>query len=935
MIQDEVVEAFQLPHPEEFIVSSSLTEIAGNEIKRFIMALQGYVTSPNPILPLSFLIEGILNKDFATVLKKTRTAYFTRSYSAYSVAEDDLDQYLVYPRRLRDIGDVFNYKYWLRWSEDDPCDYLWGRVPVVEPPDLEKKFWKDCLYDVLPDELIEVKPEEILLACSSSGSVGIDGKPSKVFLDKSDPRQNYFSREPLKGKRTVVYKGPTEVRDCITLPICQSNTIKWIEKQMSECCRGTTYSAFGKDPEEFEKLLDDFYDPTCWFFNRDLTKEGITKPRWMLKAIQEVCKEKFPGNPIWDFFDIYSSYTLVVNGIEEKMLRGHGLGMANALTTIMQCATFRYVVARGLLSGDVDALFYNDDATFKGQREDVVISLAEDEREWLGPLGLIPKDSKTYISKAMVLCERYYPKHINEKVSYSRYIRRLPFAATNIVAAKSVFHTVDDPCWGPIEIDLFPLLLRFWGVEYSHKEFDLPWWAGGWCKPNYKGVDLSFLHDWTDEPQLLARGFRVGPPQLKPPVFRKEKGYWMSPVNQLPEIDIHEMDHFMISYYGLLMTRAAARAKYHRSGDDISTHKWLRYHLLKRYQIWCTPAPERSMEDYYCDLVKTTEKDIIPPIGQCRLINPEDVLEHMDRPRVPVRQPNKLVASLLFWTGCKYKKGVIPYPYPKDIGPPSGALQPERLSAYNESIMALPGVTKIPWTSHFVDIMGVLKERNYYDDYRVMEAYTWATGDFKYPRPLTRSPWGDEINRASKYLYLADKFGTEEAWDCWMTFSRTLIIPLMFGFIEADVWEEALRECGVLDEKIHLPQDTEEKKEEPPSWKWEDLPSMFWHWRDTRERPSNLPALVIACWEKGEELFERQLLWKGIASMSSTRKVNSIISEGFPEKDSMEDKLIRKTTGLEYAEVGGFPVYQIADLTDQWAGSDSEEGGAFGLFDGG
>jgi len=60
-------------------------------------------------------------------------------------------------------------------------------------------------------------------------------------------------------------------------------------------------------------------------------------------------------------FLIYDSFSLRVDGVKETFPRGHGLGMANALTTIMQCATFHYLIAEGELSGDVSALFYNDD----------------------------------------------------------------------------------------------------------------------------------------------------------------------------------------------------------------------------------------------------------------------------------------------------------------------------------------------------------------------------------------------------------------------------------------------------------------------------------------------------------------------------------------------------------------------------------------------
>jgi len=931
LICAEVYRAFDLDHPELYLVSPELTQVVGNEVKRFICALAGYFASPNPLLSFHQLAEGIKDKNYAAYLKKVRTASLTRAASAYSVADDGLDNYVI--PGLKDIGDIFNYRYWIRWVEPDPLDYLYARIPLEDPPDTVKKRWEDCLYDVLPDFLSPVLPEEVLLSVSSSSSITEDGSPSKVFLDKADPSKNYFSKEPLCGKRTVVYKGPCEVRDCVILPISQTNTVKWIEKQMAECAAHTTYSAFGLDPDEFNQTLEDFYDPQCWYFNRDLTKEGLTKPRWFLQSIAKVCKEKFPDNPIWPYFSIYDSFSLRVDGVKETFPRGHGLGMANALTTIMQCATFHYLIAEGELSGDVSALFYNDDATFKGLREDVIISLAEEEDSLIKPLGLIPKDSKTYISKVMVLCERYFPKSINTKDSYGKYVRRLPFSATNIVVAKSIFSMIDDPVYGEFEPSLLPLALSFWGCEWTPAEYDLPWWAGGWVRPRYKGVDLSFLHGWDVDPQLLARGFVVGPPEMKPPVFTKEKGVWVSPANQLTLFDLKHVPPFAREYYELVLPMAKAKAKYHRSGDDKATYAWFRHLLLSRYQAWSTPAKQMSMEDYFGILCKKHPVDFIPPVGQRKMLPGHDVLETSNYVQpVPLKQPNKLLGSLSFWMGTKYFKHVVYYPsVVADRG--KGKLDADRLSKFNNSILALPGVVQIPINENYIEIKGALTERNYYDDYAVLEAYTWATSNFEYPRPLTRSRWGDEINKASFFLMEFDKYFNKDSIDFWIKHTRSAVIPLMLGNLPEDIWAQVLDEyCRDGDEiPPSVLNETEQIRKGQPI---EDYATAFWNYRDTGIIPPDVPEFVARCWEKGLALFRQQLLWTGIGSMSSTRKVNSIISDGVPVENSAEDLSIRKFTGLVRSEVQGNPVYQLPDLVDRWADSDSEAGGgAFALFD--
>jgi hypothetical protein len=66
---------------------------------------------------------------------------------------------------------------------------------------------------------------------------------------------------------------------------------------------------------------------------RDLTKEGLTKPRNLLKIMLECIKKRFEDFPVQpDFFD---TYCVLVDGGNVYPPRGHGLGMANELTTLM------------------------------------------------------------------------------------------------------------------------------------------------------------------------------------------------------------------------------------------------------------------------------------------------------------------------------------------------------------------------------------------------------------------------------------------------------------------------------------------------------------------------------------------------------------------------------------------------------------------------
>ena len=71
----------------------------------------------------------------------------------------------------------------------------------------------------------------------------------------------------------------------------------------------------------------------------------------------------------WDIIDhhFYDNIIVEENGSEYRPTRGHGLGMANSLTTIMQIVIFNMTIGQMALIKDfepkkIGALFLNDDA---------------------------------------------------------------------------------------------------------------------------------------------------------------------------------------------------------------------------------------------------------------------------------------------------------------------------------------------------------------------------------------------------------------------------------------------------------------------------------------------------------------------------------------------------------------------------------------------
>jgi hypothetical protein len=940
ILQNELVMAFRMPNPLFYVFSEVGQTLFGNEGKRFLCALVGYLETPSHLMTLSQLLEGVLHQNYAATLKKIRTATFTRRFGAIPDEDDGLDPYVLDNYRyLKDIGDVFNYKYWFRWQEPEPDDFEYTQIPIIEPGPEVKELWEAALRRVIPNEIGEVKGEEVLLSVSSSSCILDDFSPSKVFKEKGKPERNYFSKETLRGKRAPVYKGPTEVRDCIILPVPQSNTVKWIEKQCAVIAKDTLYSAYGKDPEEFRKLLKDFYEEGAWYYNRDLTKEGLTKPRWMLRSMAKVFKERWPHMPIWDYFSIYNHLEFFDKGKLRGTFRGHGLGTANALTTIMQCATFSFSRETGDIADldGIDALFYNDDATIKTRDSVDVLTYSLAEQSQITELGLLPKTSKTYASPVMVLCERYFPENISTKASYGAYIRRLPFSATNVVTAKSMVHLVDDPAFGPLEPMLLRDLMAFWGPEWSPKEFELPWWAGGWLKPTYKGVDLSFFLEDID-PSLLGKGWAVGAPQLKPNFFKGGSGgIWNHPIFQVQSsLNLEKLDKEVWKDFDIGQPVKVIASKFHRNQNDHEVYSWFKKILIDRYKASVSPQKPCTMVDLYSDVIeKHRTIDFIPP-SSLRCERPLEKFAFPKdggvRPRPP-NQPNKLLGSLCWFSGYAYIHGVIPYPYIPGVQD-EVAIPPERLSKYQESVFALPGVSVIDAPDETYTCGFAFKERNYINDYNVMEAWVWATGnEDTYPLPVVLSPWAKYMKKGEQILFAYDAQGFPELWDIWVRETRDLAVFFLHSVFTQEEWDDIFNSVKLeLAEESALRDSDSETEDQGKT-----IAPDFWTWKGNQDI-YDAPRELLWLWREAERLVRNSQLYTSLKALDTDRKIDERISDGVPPAGSMMDRWLQNLAQLVRTETDGhahytMPTSSLWDDSSESGTSQQSAGGAmFGLF---
>lgn len=481
------------------IVPGDIIDIVGNELKRFMTAVESYCMNPRSKLSKEYLIDNFDNKEFATYLKKLRSKSFLISRDLV-LLEEDTALLSIPSIRIDSIDEIFNYSYWFFWEEEEPEDYLKGFKHLVEPsPESCKKF-KEKLKQLLPKTINRIEEEEILLSNSSSSGLTNDQKSKKVYILKQS--ENTFSRDPLIGKRSIIPVSPGNYRDAIILSVPQSNSVKLIEKQCSEICQDMANSAHYRRRDQLLSRIDQIYSNFSFYFDRDIEKEGITKPRFLCQWTLEVLEEFYPGLPAWKYRGIFNDFFLIKDNEKLNPDRGHGLGMANSLTTIIQCVLFHIILddmkEEEFIVGKIDAIFFNDDCTIGFEYQDDFDNYNNYEDIVFKEYGMIRKETKSHWGESgLVFCENYKPDPFNCKEIYSQTALNTIFSACNISHAKMICSNlndfVDDDT---IKIEL-DKIISFWGYEFDFQERFLPNSFGGWITPILSGVrtDLYYLDD--------------------------------------------------------------------------------------------------------------------------------------------------------------------------------------------------------------------------------------------------------------------------------------------------------------------------------------------------------------------------------------------------------------------------------------------------------
>lgn len=467
-----------------------------------LISLKGYYEAPNPVLEFHNLRLWSVSFTGSAYLKKIRKKSIVNYLNG--IMYDEPSWWNETPcYQINEIGDIFNYQYCFPWEAVDENDYLISQTPVKESKKKLNKFRVE-LREILNQmhDAVEIKDLEVLLNLSSSVAINEKGKRDLHYLAKSSSL--HFSEKRKAGKRCFLTTAPGDGRDAIINSVDDLNTIQYIEMQLDSILRNdfTELYLVHKNEEIFQNRLKEFVDKNQFFLMRDIKKEGITKPKALLKIMLEELYLRFKCKAFKnvDFFEgpWYEN---------DKGRRGHGLGMANTLTSLMQITLFRILEKKIFKLGieaTVDMICHNDDIIIGISCES--LDEAEDvlnfDCEILEDLDIIVSRDKSFLSNiGGILCERYLNRGVglHKKESYRLREINLIYTACNVCHAKSIISSL----YKKFEMDIdLREIISYFGYEFFPRETELPISIGGWKRDkSFKcSFELKALEEhWSNE----------------------------------------------------------------------------------------------------------------------------------------------------------------------------------------------------------------------------------------------------------------------------------------------------------------------------------------------------------------------------------------------------------------------------------------------------
>lgn len=459
---------------------------------RFLIKLDAYLDSTNPLQKREdLLFYAASGANGTKTQKRVKTASILKSgrTSTYE-SNPDLENIPAYT--FTDIGQIFNPNYLPLWNEKVD-DYKEGLAPVVKNEEALDLFKRTFRKIISSRKFRKVRWQEFAL--SSSGSKSLDQKGKKVPKWKSMLNVKSPATKIGDARRCIVPAKPGGFRDTVILSAEASLRVQWLDAQIMNLLEDIPEHIHLKSRRKIDKKINKIEKNNFFFYMRDIKKEGITKPRELLKIMLEVLKEEYPDVPAWECTEFYESFRLILeNGSIIKPPRGHGLGMANSLTTLMNLTIsemVNYVDTDTEIIEEFDTLSLNDDFLAGFKTEEDLRTYEDKEKKVMDSLSILFAPKKSFSSRHLCLIAEEYILNgtRSRKESYQRASVLSALAATNIVEAKHLVNSVvNEETFAYWELYKREIISK-WGYEFFPHEYTVPYELGGWVSSIINGIN--------------------------------------------------------------------------------------------------------------------------------------------------------------------------------------------------------------------------------------------------------------------------------------------------------------------------------------------------------------------------------------------------------------------------------------------------------------
>lgn len=550
----------------------------------------------------------------------------------------------------RTIGHIWRANQCFNWLPPNPDIEEITSTPVDNHPALVDEF-REAVKDYLDDpRLAFFKPiNDEFVGNRDSSRMAKEGPQwtlpfSHMSRERGTTRVAYIPRELKEARAAIVQDQPSLVR------------IRMIEANVRKILSLDNRSKIDSQPDTIRSELNEKLNlvrsgwqgkaarcrrkkvPTASYC-RDFRKEGLTKPRWILRVILEELHSKFPAASAFDSPTFFDEWKLQLeDGRIIEPPRGHGLGMANALTTLMQIILEHMICRRMKLADQpIWTGYVNDDACLLFNNKQAATTYSHVDRHICVAMGMDFKDKSTFISEnSAVLCEVYVMKHDRlfcDQFRPEDWGRKDSFAFAsfaNLMKSVNASHAREQAlCMNIRNLpeDFLKQVTHYWGPVLYTNEHQRPREVGGWYRQIVNGVDMSYCDVYPNVqlPQMedAARWAYLTTKRLirpwRRPLIKKSKAASLYPKNWLEQrgedLNISQEDMFRP-----------------QSDPHEFVRSWMAYEgrLKKAFSQacrWWQKNPHRRLT--YGDLYKEAadrrpQEDIFPPRGEYRQVSVSD-----------------------------------------------------------------------------------------------------------------------------------------------------------------------------------------------------------------------------------------------------------------------------------------------------------------------